>query len=273
MRLWLLGLYVSLHTLVAQVSPDVAKAKAELDRIQQLVEAGGLPKNRLEQAREAVEEAEDQSVLRRTLFGSLKLEELSDELTREMSGAATRLVARQQSRIDRQRGLVDQGVAPRTSLTPLLEELDARRKMLIDAESRSRLWSQLTEMARAEQARLAELEAEQLEALRRAEDDPTYGLISLAKLRRLEQEFERMFTRPLPVSARGDTVFHRTLGYNHTGRIDVGLNPDTPEGRWLRDWLEASRIPYLAFRSAIRGVSSAPHIHIGPPSTRLRIAD
>jgi hypothetical protein len=273
MQLWLLALYVYSHTVFAQVAPEVAKAKAELERIQRLVDAGGLPKNRLEQAKEALEEAEDQAILRRTLFGSLKIEELSEELTQEMSGAASRLLARQQARIGRQRGLIEQGVAPRTSLTPLLEELDARRKLLIDAESRSRLWTQLTEMARAEQARLAELEADQLETLRRAEDDPTYGLITAAKLRRLEQEFERMFARPLPVSARGDTVFHRTLGYNHTGRVDVGINPDTPEGRWLRDWLEASGVPYLAFRGAIRGVSSAPHVHIGPPSTRLRIAD
>ncbi|MBL8230147.1 MAG: hypothetical protein JNL98_16785 [Bryobacterales bacterium] len=273
MRLWLLLGYVYTHSLCAQVSPEVAKAKAELDRIQQIVDAGGLPKNRLEQAREAVAEAEDQATLRRTLFGSLRVEDLSDELTREMETAAKRLVDRQQARIDRQHALIEQNVVPRTSLTPFLEELDARRKMFIDAESRSRLWSQLTEMARAEQARLAELEAEQLEALRRAEDDPGYGIISAARLRRLEQEFERMFARTLPVSARGDTVFHRTLGYNHTGRVDVGINPDTPEGRWLRDWLEGAKIPYLAFRGAIRGVSSAPHIHIGPPSTRLRIAD
>ncbi|MCS7026106.1 MAG: hypothetical protein NZV14_14990 [Bryobacteraceae bacterium] len=259
--------------LAAQAPPEVARALAELERIERLVEAGGLAAKHLSEARQMLADAQDQATLRRTLFGPLQVDELSEELEQEMRTAAQRLVERQQARIDHQRKLVEQGVAARTSLTPLLEELDLRRRWLIEAEARSRLWNQLAEMARAEQARLAQLEAEHMEALKRAEGDPNYGTIGAARLKRLEQEFERMFGRPLPVSARGDTLFHRTLGYNHTGRVDVALNPDSPEGRWLCEWLEVTRVPYMAFRSAIRGVSSAPHIHIGPPSARLRLTD
>lgn len=269
----MLVLLVCANTVASQDSPEVTKAKAQLSRIEQLVEAGGLPRNRLVEAREAVAEAEDYAVLRRTLFGSLKVEELSDALNQQMTDTAKRLVDRQQKALDRQRQMVESGVAGRTSLTALVDELDARRKTLDLAESRVRLWAQLTEMAQAEHVRQAELEAEQLEALARSEADPAYGILPPAKLKRLEQEFERTFQRPLPVSAHGDTSFHRSLGFNHTGRVDVGVNPDSSEGRWLRDWLDGSHIPYLYFRTAIRGVSSAPHVHIGPPSTRLKIAD
>ncbi|MGH9663230.1 MAG: hypothetical protein ACRD9L_02260, partial [Bryobacteraceae bacterium] len=57
--------------------------------------------------------------------------------------------------------------------------------------------------------------------------------------------------------------------FDHRGRIDVGLNPDQPEGVWLRHYLESHEIPYFAFRAAVAGKATAPHIHIGPGSTRL----
>ena len=77
----------------------------------------------------------------------------------------------------------------------------------------------------------------------------------------------------MPISARGETALHRSLGFDHRGRIDVALNPDQREGVWLRTWLQRSKIPYYAFRAAVRGKATAPHIHLGPPSTRLRLAD
>jgi hypothetical protein len=51
------------------------------------------------------------------------------------------------------------------------------------------------------------------------------------------------------------------------------LNPDQPEGVWLRTYLSSNEIPYFAFRSAVSGKATGPHIHIGPGSTRLRAAD
>jgi hypothetical protein len=32
-------------------------------------------------------------------------------------------------------------------------------------------------------------------------------------------------------------------------------------------------VPYFLFRAAVRGKASAAHIHIGPPSLRLKRAD
>ncbi|MGD0365792.1 MAG: hypothetical protein ABSC93_33330, partial [Bryobacteraceae bacterium] len=84
--------------------------------------------------------------------------------------------------------------------------------------------------------------------------------------------FERRFSKPLPVSAMGETAVHRALGFDHRGRVDVALSPDQPEGLWLRQYLEARRIPYFAFWHAMPGKATGAHIHIGPESTRLSAA-
>ncbi len=46
--------------------------------------------------------------------------------------------------------------------------------------------------------------------------------------------FEKQFGKPLPVSAQGETVVHRALGFDHRDRVDVAIFPDTAEGLWLR---------------------------------------
>ena len=45
---------------------------------------------------------------------------------------------------------------------------------------------------------------------------------------------QRQFGKSLPVSAKGDTALHRSLGFDHRGRVDIALNPDQTEGSWLR---------------------------------------
>ena len=44
---------------------------------------------------------------------------------------------------------------------------------------------------------------------------------------------------------------------------------ESDPGAIERQYLEASDIPYYAFRSEVPGKATAAHIHIGPPSTRL----
>jgi hypothetical protein len=85
----------------------------------------------------------------------------------------------------------------------------------------------------------------------------------------LELAFSTKFDRPLPISAEGETEVHRALGLDHRGRVDVAVTPDGPEGTWLRQYLQTSKIPYYAFSRAIPGRATAAHIHIGPGSTRL----
>jgi multidrug resistance efflux pump len=77
-------------------APEITKAKSELVRLEQLVEAGGVPRNRLEQARQELSEAMDRAVLRRTLYGSLKVEDLTEPLAKQMLDSAQRLVSNQQ---------------------------------------------------------------------------------------------------------------------------------------------------------------------------------
>jgi hypothetical protein len=51
--------------------------------------------------------------------------------------------------------------------------------------------------------------------------------------------------------------------------MDVGLHPDSAEGRALIEFLRTEAIPFLAFRSAVPGVATGPHIHIGNRSPRI----
>jgi hypothetical protein len=99
------------------------------------------------------------------------------------------------------------------------------------------------------------------------------GIFRDAEFKKVLLAYEKHFAHPLPISARGETALHRSLGFDHRGRVDVALNPDQPEGVWLRQFLAALKIPYFAFRAAIPGQATAPHIHLGPPSTRLHAAD
>src|SRR6266446_6948651 len=48
----------------------------------------------------------------------------------------------------------------------------------------------------------------------------------------------------------------------------VSLHPDGAEGQALLNFLRSNGIPFLAFRAAIPGTATGPHIHIGRPSHR-----
>jgi hypothetical protein len=97
----------------------------------------------------------------------------------------------------------------------------------------------------------------------------TGGNWSMGNLSTVQQFFASTFGRPLPTSIVGQSATHNRLGWDHRHAVDVGLHPDSEEGRALIGFLESSNIPFLAFRSAIPGVATGPHIHIGTPSHRL----
>jgi hypothetical protein len=99
------------------------------------------------------------------------------------------------------------------------------------------------------------------------------GSFTNADFKRVVLAYEKHFHRPLPVSANGETAVHRAMGFDHRDRVDVALSPDTEEGSWLREYLEASDIPYYAFRNSLPGRATGAHIHIGPPSNRILRTD
>ena len=248
---------------------ELVRGQPEPERIGALVEAGALPASELDRARAAEADREDEAILRQILYGSLAIEDLTEEQGRQMVAAAQRRLERRRVRLEQAKKLVEEGALPRLALTPLLEELDRARRTLDLAASRARLLNELAEMARAEAAVLAvpAARAETPSLVERFEGETGFhsGLLTL-----IATAFEMEFKRPLPISANGSTALHRAWGLDHRGRVDVALDPDSPEGKWLRRYLEQLRIPYYAFRAAVRGRSTGPHIHIGPPSEPLR---
>ena len=92
---------------------------------------------------------------------------------------------------------------------------------------------------------------------------------SLSDAARVDSFFMKKYGRPLPVTAYGQSDLHTRWGYDHRRSMDIGLHPDSAEGKALIAFLSREGIPFLGFRTAIPGVASAPHIHIGFPSRRL----
>lgn len=93
---------------------------------------------------------------------------------------------------------------------------------------------------------------------------------SLKEAPRLEKYFSQAFGRRLPATAIGQTATHNRLGFDHRDALDVALHPDSAEGKALITHLRKTGIPFTAFRGAVTGASTGPHIHIGKPSGRLR---
>jgi len=246
---------------------DVLRARLNIQRLRTLVEAGALPRVQLEQAEDALGDAQELSVLRRTMYG----QDITEEQAGEMVAAAQRRLDRRQKRLDRVRGLIDSGIVAKNDLDPLVDQVDYARKEYDLAVSRANLNHELVEMAKAEQSRLAR-SSQLADSARTSVRYDGAGVFTPAQFQQMSTAFEHRFAKPLPVSAMGETAVHRALGFDHRGRVDVALNPDQPEGVWLRQYLEVRRIPYFAFCQAAPGKATGAHIHIGPESTRLSAA-
>jgi hypothetical protein len=95
------------------------------------------------------------------------------------------------------------------------------------------------------------------------------GKWKLSSSSKVEEFFVAKFKKPLPLSAFGQSDLHTRWGWDHRNGMDVGLHPDSAEGRALIEFLRAESIPFLAFRGAVPGVATGPHIHIGNRSPRI----
>src|SRR5690242_3767169 len=104
--------------------PEVARAKASIDRLRSLVESGVAPRAQLEKAEAAVVDAQDAALLRRTLYGT----ELTEDQAGDMVSAAQRRVDRRQAAFDEAKKLVDNGVAALQSLSTFQDDLDLANK-------------------------------------------------------------------------------------------------------------------------------------------------
>lgn len=268
----------ALFAVVSLAAPETAavrEARESLEQTRKLAEAGAVSRRQLEAAEKALEQAKDDAVIASTIDAQLTVEDLTEEQTGEMSAAAKRGLARELARLEAHAKLVGEGVAPRTSLRSFELDVERARKIVDVAEERARSLQEIASMIRAEE------EAADVPATPSIADGPIQRITRFKgtmkfgneELKAVVLEYEKKFDRKLPVSARGATALHRSMGFDHTGRVDVALNPDQVEGRWLMRYLEKADIPFFAFRTYVKGQATAPHIHIGPPSTRIRATD
>ena len=262
----------------AIVNKRIQLAQDEIQKIAQLVQAGALPKLRLEQAEQDLADVQDDAILERTLYGELPVEDLTDKLIEDMVAAAQRRVERQQARLDAMKKLVDEGITALSSLSAPEQELATRRMNLDLAHSRAHVMGELAALAKFEKSSAAIQDATRVEYrdlfAPGMEHYEGSGIFRESRdLKPLAVAFKKKFDHSLPISAEGETDVHRALGFDHTGRVDVAINPSDPEGVWLRRYLKSRQIPYYAFTRAIRGKATAAHIHIGTGSTRLHNAD
>ena len=251
--------------LAADESPKLIEARAQLERVREQAAAGLIPALRVAEAQQNVDDAADLDVLEHSLYGHLSIEDLNEQQTAEMVAAAERRAARVQQKVDNGTRLVEAGVAEPFLFADLNTELSARKQAVEQARARAALVREIVEVAQAEATPQSETPA----AWKAKEHFEGERLLEPKDAREITLAFEKQFHEPFPVSARGSTAVHRAMGFDHTGRIDVALTPDSPEGVWLRKYLEQRSIPYYAFRVAIPGKATAPHIHIGPGSTRI----
>ena len=244
--------------------PGVVRAQQNLDRIRVLVRQGVLPALNLMKAQDGLNDAIDTSILRSSTSTSDLLPEQADQ----MVTVAERMFLRRQRRAMQTKQLAETGVISRAEAeTASVDVMEAKLQLDL-ATDRARLVRDLSF-----QKSLAEVETD-------AETHPECngklytrfdgnGTFTREQFNKISAAFLIEFGRSLPVSADGQTDVHRSMGLNHTGRVDVALNPDQREGVWLLRYLERNKIPYYAFRAAIAHKATGAHIHLGPGSTKL----
>ncbi len=257
--------------LAAQTPGDreLAGALAKIEQLRSQVDAGVIPRARLDEAEDSLADARDAELLSHTLYGR----DLTEEQSTSMEAAALRRLNRRKAAVEKLQGLLDSGAVPKNSLERPNAELKWASEEYDLMVSRSQLVHELAEEARAEQQAMEAQESAEASPAPVMEHFNGGALFTPRVFERIEFAFERKFDKPLPVSAQGETALHRALGFDHRDRVDVALYPDAPEGLWLRQYLEANNIPYYAFRNFVPGKATAAHIHIGPPSARILKAD
>jgi hypothetical protein len=197
---------------------------------------------------------------------SSDLQKRTEQSLKDMIGAARRRVERAEAKLVRARFAEEHGRLDAVGVQEISAELTRRRQTLELASERAALLGELIEMAQAEVVRPNGARLTNAATLRY---DGSGRLIRPAEFATLSANFTHKFAKRLPVSAWGESMTHAEMGFDHRGRIDVAVFPDSTEGMFIRTWLEKQRIPYFAFRHAMPGRATGPHIHIGPGSARL----
>ena len=194
--------------------------------------------------------------------------DLSEEQANSLVRAAGRRYMRRKLAYNEAR---QSGKAATSELDALRVNLEAARRVCDVAESVERHARELTVMARADfemESQISTLAPSMLGLVERYNGSSTF---TAADLRAMEQAFFKQFGKILPVSTRGDSAVHRALGFDHRGRFDLAVSPSQPEGVWARRYLIGKNFSFFAFRTAVPGMATGAHIHIGPGSAHRRL--
>src|SRR5689334_4476289 len=150
MRFWALAGLVCAGYLCAQTDdpPEVKNARASVDKMRVLVDAGAAPRIQLQKAEDQLADAQDAAVLRKTLYG----QDLTVDRADAMRAAARRRLERREKALAEARKLVDAHVAPQESLGTFQVAIASAQKEREIAESRAHLTEELAAMAKAEEA-------------------------------------------------------------------------------------------------------------------------
>jgi len=193
-------------------------------------------------------------------------------------------VTKAAAKLEDLRALVAEGLVAKASLeeeeqalATLRAKVQATQKQIADSDNMIAEITAEAELAKKRAASPVKLVAKQYGATQNYKGSSTATMLrynglsgwSLANLGNVEAFFTGKFGHALPTSAVGQSATHNRLGYDHRNAVDVALHPDSSEGQALISYLQAQGIPFLAFRGAIPGVATGPHIHIGSPSHRL----
>lgn len=220
---------------------EVERASARLERLREAYAAGAVSRLEMEEADAELRDAERR----------LRAASEPRELTPKEAGR----------RVEEARYDFEKASAKAKKLHELYEAGVASRNEAEAAEAAAKLAETCFQLNQ-ELARRVEF----LASLPDPTAEPAAGSFSFGAFFFLQDLYYREFRQPLPVSAFGPSEAHDKMGFDHEGRIDIALHPESPEGRWLVAQLEIRRIPFVAFRTAVTGKATGAHIHLGFPS-------
>jgi hypothetical protein len=210
-----------------------------------------------------------------------KLREEFVRLNNEYKASLATLLTRYEEKVTRldqelelSRKLLAEGLIPKSQVEAKERELtDAKNDVAktqrqtkdADAQAAGIFAETAAEQQLAKDLRLARRSLVRTASFTRFTGAPGWGIGEAWKVQRF---FSDTFNRQLPIAVFGQGAIHDRWRLDHRNAMDISLHPDSVEGQALLSFLQKNGIPYLAFRGAIPGTATGPHIHIGRPSHR-----
>lgn len=231
-------------------------------------------------AQELVSEAPAAEALTRARAALVNSTEQTKASTEELIRLKEDEIAREAEKVEELRQLYLEGIVSRkdieTAVSKLADSrgrLEALRQQIVDSERLILEIEAAEELAKTDAAN-AQVSATRAAAARYRASGALIRYtgrtgFSPAYLGDVQAFYMSAFGRSLPLSAVGQTATHNQMGYDHSNAVDVPVHPDSAEGRAIIGYLQSRGISFLAFRSAVPGAATGPHIHIGRPSGRL----